>query len=154
MTDEEIFVNPNGRTRRAPRVDYSKVEQADDLDDDLILPEELEEIHRSKTNKPKIDEEDDDDGLPKEKRKYTKRKDKLASADSYLTTQLSHNPSADPRFYTERGYDTTQLPIRQRYGFSQEFESDGSPVVQKIIGRRPLKQEIRDKVSADACDEL
>jgi len=41
--------------------------------------------------------------------------------------------------YTEKGYDPTLLPIRERFSFLPEFEADGSPRIELIVGRRPYQ---------------
>eukprot|EP00980_Cylindrotheca_fusiformis_P031725 scaffold26870_cov176-Cylindrotheca_fusiformis.AAC.4 len=42
--------------------------------------------------------------------------------------------------YTERGYDPTLLPIRERFPFLPEYEADGSPRIDLIVGRRPVDE--------------
>jgi hypothetical protein len=53
--------------------------------------------------------------------------------------------------YTERGYDPTLPPIRERFTFLPEYELDGSPKIEGIIGRRPVdeKEDKEDKNSDD-----
>ena len=43
--------------------------------------------------------------------------------------------------YTEKGYDPTLLPIRERFPFLPEYEEDGSPKIDLIVGRRPVDEE-------------
>ena len=40
--------------------------------------------------------------------------------------------------YTERGYDPALPHLRERFTFIPEFEADGSPKVELIVGRRPI----------------
>jgi hypothetical protein len=42
--------------------------------------------------------------------------------------------------YTEKGYDWTLLPIRERFPFLPEYEEDGSPKIDLIVGRRPVDE--------------
>jgi hypothetical protein len=53
--------------------------------------------------------------------------------------------------YTERGYDPTLPPIRERFTFLPEYELDGSPKIEGIVGRRPVdeKEDKEDKNSDD-----
>jgi hypothetical protein len=51
--------------------------------------------------------------------------------------------------YTEKGYDTTLLPLRERFQFMPEYEPDGSPRIELIVGRRPVD----DKNAAASDDE-
>lgn len=49
--------------------------------------------------------------------------------------------------YTERGYDNTQLPLRQRFTFEPEYEDDGTPSIELIVGRRPI-DDTKDRTTA------
>jgi hypothetical protein len=40
--------------------------------------------------------------------------------------------------YIEKGYDPNVLPIRERFPFLPEYEADGSPRIELIVGRRPI----------------
>lgn len=51
--------------------------------------------------------------------------------------------------YTERGYDNTQLPLRQRFTFEPEYEDDGTPSIELIVGRRPI-DDTKDRATAAA----
>jgi hypothetical protein len=166
-----LSYNTNGRARRktAKTINYAMVETAADLDDDLLLSDEEDDrdgemvrergrsakksAQKAKSRHDGEEDEKEGKGVKREKRKYTRRKDKYdkeAAAQMYLLDQAGSNA----RLWVEKGYDPDQLPIRQRYTFSQEFEVDGSPSVAKIIGRRPVSKGIRDAmkdatVSAD-----
>lgn len=56
--------------------------------------------------------------------------------------------------YTERGYDPYELPIRERFTFEPEYEEDGSPKIEMIVGRRPI-EDTKDRTQghADASDD-
>jgi hypothetical protein len=49
--------------------------------------------------------------------------------------------------FTERGYDNTQLPLRQRFTFEPEYEDDGTPSIELIVGRRPI-DDTKDRTTA------
>ena len=53
--------------------------------------------------------------------------------------------------YTEKGYDANLPPIRERFSFLPEYEEDGSPKIELIVGRRPIddKEENRTRLSHD-----
>ncbi|KAL3945244.1 MAG: hypothetical protein SGBAC_000655 [Bacillariaceae sp.] len=63
--------------------------------------------------------------------------------------------------YAEKGYDPSLPPIRERYPFLPEYEEDGSPRIEVIIGRRPVdgndgkeaKDDEEDEKKADTEDE-
>jgi hypothetical protein len=40
--------------------------------------------------------------------------------------------------FTEKGYDASLLPLRERFTFLPEVEADGSPRIDMIVGRRPI----------------
>jgi hypothetical protein len=42
--------------------------------------------------------------------------------------------------YTEKGYDPSLPPIRERFDFMPEYEPDGSPRIELIVGRRPVDE--------------
>lgn len=59
--------------------------------------------------------------------------------------------------YTEKGYDMSLPPIRDRFPFLPEYEEDGSPKIELIVGRRPIEEknmdeedDVMDKVKSDA----
>jgi hypothetical protein len=42
--------------------------------------------------------------------------------------------------FTEKGYDPNLLPIRERFPFMPEYEADGSPRIDLIVGRRSVDE--------------
>ena len=42
--------------------------------------------------------------------------------------------------YTEKGYDPSLEPIRERFPFLPEYEPDGTPRIDLIVGRRPIDE--------------
>jgi len=54
--------------------------------------------------------------------------------------------------YSERGYDPDLLPIRERFPFLPEYEEDGSPKIELIVGRR-LVDENDDAPDGEGGDD-
>jgi hypothetical protein len=57
--------------------------------------------------------------------------------------------------YTEKGYDPNLAPIRERFSFLPEYEEDGSPKIELIVGRRPVdeNEETRNKNNDDNLED-
>ena len=69
--------------------------------------------------------------------------------DDHHLMDHSHRP-----VYTEKGYDTNLPPIRERFSFLPEYEEDGSPRIELIVGRRPIDdKEDKRTLSLDDDDE-
>jgi chromodomain-helicase-DNA-binding protein 7 len=49
--------------------------------------------------------------------------------------------------YTEMDYDPMLPPIRERFPFLPEYEEDGSPKIELIVGRRPVDE--KEEVNSD-----
>jgi hypothetical protein len=90
---------------------------------------------------------EDSDEEPAPKRKAKPRKSTSARANAATTTTIDtvelddeggYQPSKP--IYTEKGYDTNLLPIRERFPFLPEFEPDGSPRIDLIVGRRAVDE--------------
>jgi hypothetical protein len=62
----------------------------------------------------------------------------------------SYDDIAGPPVYTERGYDPLLPPIRERFPFLPEYEEDGSPKIELIVGRRPVDE--KEDKNADEDD--
>ena len=126
-----------GRARRATAkaVDYAK-EQA--FSDDDVFEDEEEEKPVSRN-------------APKRRGRPRKSVDVVA-AD--MDDMDDHYPSKHA--FTEKGYDPTLPPIRERFTFMPEYELDGSPRIELIVGRRPVDDknaEFSDDEDNDASDE-
>lgn len=105
------------RARRstARRVNYAKEQEFSD--DDIFedsADEETEKISRVRTK--------------------SSRKSKTADSDD--EPQVYQNRV----YYTEKGHDPSIPPIRERFPFLPEYEEDGSPKIDLIIGRRPVDE--------------
>ncbi|GKY91232.1 hypothetical protein MPSEU_000095800 [Mayamaea pseudoterrestris] len=51
--------------------------------------------------------------------------------------------------FTEKGYDTSLPPLRERFPFLPEYEDDGSPKIELIVGRRLV-----DEKEGDGAEDL
>lgn len=122
----------SGRTRRArKKVDYSIEQQFSD-DDNIFEDEPKQEPSRKKSSKP--------------------RKSNASSANQqggYLDSGITFERTKP--VYTERGYDSTQLPLRERFPFEPEYEEDGTATIEVIVGRRPI-DDTKDRTAARTED--
>lgn len=62
--------------------------------------------------------------------------------------------SASRLMYTEKGYDPSLPPIRERFTFMPEYEEDGTMKIELIVGRRPLDESIQDKTDLDSNEDF
>jgi len=119
---EEGGLGPRSRRRTAKVVNYSK--EQDFSDDDVF--------------------EDDD-----EKEDIRVTATRTTSTKKRGRPRKSVDPSGEPEpdeedfgptkpLFTEKGYDPTLPPIRERFTFLPEVEADGSPRIELIVGRRPM----------------
>jgi hypothetical protein len=69
--------------------------------------------------------------------------------DIYGSSSQQQRPA-----YTEKGYDSSLQPIRERFPFLPEFEEDGSPKIELIVGRRPVDEKEDAEASASDDDEM
>lgn len=114
MSQETIT---SGRSRRArKKIDYSQEQTFSDVDEDVFQ----------------------DEPLP-EKKKKSSRKSNASSGGGGGGAVLDNGMFERTKpVYSERNYDPTELPIREKFTFEPEFEEDGSPAIEIIIGRRPI----------------
>ena len=54
-------------------------------------------------------------------------------------------------YYNEPGYDPSLPPIRERFPFLPEYEEDGTPKIDLIVGRRPVDE--KEEIDADAAEK-
>ena len=121
------------RRAKAKRIDYSKEQEFSDNDIfEDSEPEEPEQPKRRgrprKSSGPKHD-------IP---RRATVGEVPLGDGDIY---------EVEKPIYTERGYDPTLPSLRERFPFLPEYEEDGSPKIDLIVGRKPVDEK------EDAPDE-
>ena len=119
-----------GRSRRArKKVDYSIEQQFSD--DDVFEDGPKEE--------------------PATKKKSRARKSTgggvAQSSGGYYDSGMSFERTKP--VYTERGYDNSQLPLRERFTFEPEYEDDGTPSIEMIVGRRPI-DDTKDRTAASS----
>ena len=88
--------------------------------------------------------EDTDDSSPKAAKKRGRSR-KSEANDAVVQAQEEDLVKKTAPVYTERGYDPSLLPIRERFSFLPEFEADGSAKIDLIVGRRPIDEEERNK---------
>mmetsp|Transcript_4601 Transcript_4601/g.10378 ORF Transcript_4601/g.10378 Transcript_4601/m.10378 type:complete len:2557 (+) Transcript_4601:190-7860(+) len=116
------------RTRRSrKKVDYSIEQQFSD-DDDIF--------------------EDGPKEVPASSRKKSRPRKSTASGFNQLESGMSFEKSKP--VYTERGYDSSLLPLRERFAFEPEYEDDGTPSLEVIVGRRPI-DDARDRTVASVA---
>lgn len=64
-----------------------------------------------------------------------------------------HQLHRERPIYTEKGYDASLRPIRDRFPFLPEYEEDGSPKIELIVGRRPVDEKEEQQAAADAAGD-
>ena len=131
----------SGRSRRARKaINYSLEQQFSD-DDGIFEDEPKPEPSSRKKSKPRKST-----GTTANNSGYYQP----PTADGGISFERSK-----PQ-YTERGYDPYELPIRERFTFEPEYEEDGSPKIEMIVGRRPI-EDTKDRTQAhgdaDGSDE-
>lgn len=118
MSSEEL-TSPGGRARRArKKVDYSIEQQFSD--EDIFEESDREEKTLA----------------------LSKRKSRARKSTGVLTTGVMDSGMSFERskpVYTERGYDPSLPPIRERFTFEPEYEDDGTPKIELIVGRRLIE---------------
>lgn len=118
MEDTEESRAESKRKRRTTKaVNYAKEQQFSDASD--------------------IFEDSDAENAPKAKKRGRPRKSDANEPTVYTGGDDDGFKKLAP-VYTERGYDPSLLPIRERFDFLPEFEPDGSPSIELIVGRRPI----------------
>jgi hypothetical protein len=152
MSDEERGAGIGGgrRSRRAKSkpIDYAKEQEFsdeenlfEDVDKPAVVPTSAApKKRRIKANRKSKGKKQDQEG------DYPGNN---GGMDMYEEDAEDYRPPKP--VYTERGYDPTLPPIRERFTFLPEFELDGSPKIEGIVGRRPVdeKEDKEDKNSDD-----
>lgn len=114
------------RARRSnvKKVDYSKEQEFSDAED--------------------IFEDSDEEEAPQKKRgRKTKSTGTGVRQAVPLATEFGGSDEGNIEYdsrpiYTEKGYDPALPPLRERFSFLPEYEEDGSPKIELIVGRRPV----------------
>ena len=132
-TTSIIMATTPGRSRRATAkvVNYAKEQEFSDAED-LFESEPEDEPAVVATT-------------ARRKRAYAPRKSSAAAEPETMAAadDFNHRPT-----YTEKGYDPSLPPLRERFAFLAEYEDDGSPKVELIVGRRPIDEK-EDVVEED-----
>jgi hypothetical protein len=118
----------SARARRATakKVDYAK---ANEFSDDEIF------------------EDSADDEPQPARRRARPRKSNASGVRTQASDPDNNEEYTSKPIYTEVGYDPSLPAIRERFNFLPEYEEDGSPKIESIVGRRPIdeKEEGGDK---------
>ena len=139
MSDDLAEPPSTGRRSRRARtkvIDYAKVQEFSDED----LFEDVEEKKPVAAPNTATKKRKTKGGRKSKGRKSTSKKqqehDDFAENPFEDDDEYEHVPSKP--IYTEKGYDPTLPPIRERFPFLPEYELDGSPRIELIVGRRPV----------------
>lgn len=89
--------------------------------------------------------EDEEEEAPQQKRRAKAKKKDVVEDDMLQEDQRP--------VYTEKGYDPTLPPLRERFPFLPEYEEDGSPKIDLIVGRRPIDEKEDNPEDSDVNDE-
>lgn len=134
---EEIAPEEDGgrRSRRARTkvVDYAKEQEFSDEDLFEDAPPEEQSAPAQKRGRTR------GSSTRKSKGSSSKTTSVQQVDDMEDTYEIEEYRPAKP-VYTEKGYDPTLLPIRERFPFMPEYEPDGSPRIDLIVGRRPIEE--------------
>jgi len=125
MNDLESEADRSRNRRKSLRsIDYSKEQEFSDEDifedtlkDEKSIPVREEGPPRRRPGRP---------------RKYDNEDNLIVHTNDDPTENFAYR-------YVEKGHDMNLPSIRERYTFSPEYEEDGSPKIECIIGRRPIK---------------
>ena len=86
--------------------------------------------------------------------KPVRKRGRPKKVDMAVPEDLDETDFTAPKpVYTEKGYDPNLPPIRERFPFLPEFEADGSPRIELIVGRRPLDRKGGNKSSAGKAED-
>lgn len=137
----------SSRTRRktSKAVDYA----ADPFSDEDLMEEDEKEIVTNRRSRSPIPESISSARRARKPRKSDARRvsDTYDQMDEYGYSDLT---KTEPVF-TEKGYDPNELPIRERFLFAPEYEADGTPKIDCIVGRRI--REAKRQIGHDLSDE-
>jgi hypothetical protein len=148
MSEEPAAEEDGGRRSRRAKakvVDYSKEQEFSDEDLFEDAPPEEQAAPATKRGRPK--------GSTSRKSKGTSSKSTSLHHDDLEDSYEMEDYRPAKPVYTEKGYDPTLLPIRERFPFLPEYEADGSPRIDLIVGRRPIEENENRKKGGDGNDE-
>lgn len=133
---EEATSSGRRARRTVKRIDYAK--EQDFSDDDVFEDSEAEEPVKTKRGRSSRG------SAPPKPSRPTNTPLTLNDMDDDDEESVFDNKPV----YTEKGYDPSLPPIRQRFPFLPEYEEDGSPRIELIVGRRPVEEK-EDAVQED-----
>jgi hypothetical protein len=142
-TMSEAVVERRARRDVGKKINYAKEQQFSEGEDNIFedSPDEEPVVQRKARGRP---------------RKSSIKSASAAAAAVATTTTISGPDLEDDDdgeygaykpVFSEKGYDMSQLPIRERFHFLPEYEEDGSPKIDLIVGRRPVdeKEDVQDE---------
>jgi len=152
MSDDPAEPQTTGRRSRRARtkvIDYAKEQEFSDAD----LFEDVKETPaapNTATKKKKAK-----GGRKSKSRKSTSKKQQQQDdfAENPFEDDDEYEYVASKPVYTEKGYDPTLPPIRDRFPFLPEYELDGSPRIELIVGRRPVDEKDDNKKKSRKDDD-
>ena len=133
---EEGDTGARSRRRTTKVVNYSK--EQDFSDDDVFEDDDDKEDSRAPVR------------LTSTKKRGRPRKSVDPAAEIDAEEEEDFGPIKP--LFTEKGYDATLPPIRERFPFLPEVEADGSPRIELIVGRRPIGHVAQDDDDDDDDD--
>lgn len=129
------------RSRRSKKnVDYSREQ---DFSDGDIFEDSDKEDPTPKRGRPRKSSSGIRKSTGSSRRRQSLQQDADEDNDHHLVGGGDDNDDdfrPNKPIYTEKGYDPMLEPIRERFPFLPEFELDGSPRIELIVGRRPVDE--------------
>ena len=138
MSGEQVEQPRGRRSTRAKKkvIDYAKVQDFSDEDlfedvsqrEPLAVPATAPKKRKTKGSRKS-----------KGKKKQHQLDNDFNNLDHFENDAEDDYVPSKP-VYTEKGYDPALPPIRERFPFMPEYELDGSPRIDLIVGRRPVDE--------------
>lgn len=129
------------RSRRSKKnVNYAREQ---DFSDDDIFEDSPAEEPMPKRGRPKSSSSARKPAASRRKSAAAQDEDELLGDDN------DDDFRPNKPIYTEKGYDPSLPPIRERFSFLPEFEPDGSPRIDLIVGRRPVDENADEAKGSD-----
>ena len=150
--DNIMSQEQGGRSRRTRRqVNYGAEQTFSDLDEDVFEdeppPPTTASSYKKKaaraSRKSASGGDDDEGGWGAGGGGGGGRGNYPRASSQLSSTPYFHQPGGRPA-YVERGYDASLPPLRERFAFEPEYEDDGTPSIEFVVGRRPI-DDARDR---------
>ncbi len=153
MSDDPAEPPTTGRRSRRARtkvIDYAKEQEFSDEDLFEDVVKETPAAPNTATKKKKTK-----GGRKSKGRKSTSKKQQQQDdfAENPFEDEDEYEYVASKPVYTEKGYDPALPPIRERFPFLPEYELDGSPRIDLIVGRRPVDEKDDNKKKSRKDDD-